>query len=54
MRQRKPEQQQFRQDWEKQIREALILYGVEKDKDDEEWLEAQLTNDNEWEWHEEL
>jgi len=36
------------------MREILLLFGVERDDADEEWLEAQLTNDDEWEWHEAL
>ena len=44
----KPIGQRPRQDWEKQIREAVEKYG--EDLRDEEWLNAPLTDDTEWEW----
>jgi antitoxin MazE len=44
----KPIGQRPRQDWEKQIREAVEKYG--EDLIDEEWLNAPLTDDTEWEW----
>lgn len=37
-----------RQGWEKQIREAIQAYGSEEM--DSEWLDAPLTDDDEWEW----
>ena len=44
----KPVIYQVRQDWEKRIREAIQTYGdIELD---EEWLNAPLTDDDEWEW----
>ena len=44
----KPVTYQVRQDWEKRIREAIQTYGdIELD---EEWLNAPLTDDDEWEW----
>lgn len=44
----KPIGQRPRQGWEKQIREAVEKYG--DDLIDEEWLNAPLTDDTEWEW----
>ncbi len=44
----KPVNYQVRQGWEKQIKEALQTYGTEEP--DGDWLDAQLTNDDEWEW----
>jgi antitoxin MazE len=44
----KPVQYRVRQDWEKQIREAIQMYGSEEI--DSEWLDAPLTDDDEWEW----
>lgn len=50
-----PDLHQLRHDLEKQIRDTLTLLGMENDDDDDdEWLAAQLTNANEWEWYEEL
>lgn len=37
-----------RQGWEEQIREAIQAYGSEEI--DSEWLDAPLTDDDEWEW----
>jgi hypothetical protein len=37
-----------RQGWEKQIREAIQAYGSEEM--DKEWLDAPLTDDDEWVW----
>lgn len=44
----KPVRYRARQGWEKQIREAIQAYGSEEM--DREWLDAPLTNDDEWEW----
>ena len=44
----KPIRYQIRQGWEKQIREAIQAYGTEEV--DNEWLDAPLTDDSEWEW----
>ena len=44
----KPVLYRARQGWEKQIREALQAYGDEAL--DSEWLDAPLTDDDEWEW----
>ena len=44
----KPVQYQIRQGWEKRIREAVQAYGEEEL--DSEWLDAPLTDDDEWEW----
>ena len=44
----KPIRYRVRQDWEKQIREAVENYKYEPV--DTEWLDAPLTNDAEWEW----
>ncbi len=37
-----------RQGWEKQIREAIQAHGSEET--DNEWLDALLIDDDEWEW----
>ena len=44
----KPVQYRVRQNWEKEIREAVQKYGSEAV--DSEWLDAPLTDDEEWEW----
>jgi len=44
----KPIQYRVRQNWEKEIREAVQKYGSEEV--DSEWLDAPLTDDDEWEW----
>jgi antitoxin MazE len=44
----KPIHKQPRQAWEQRIREALQLHGDETA--DTEWLDAPLTEDNDWEW----
>ena len=44
----KPLRYRVRQGWEKQIREAIQTYGSEEM--DSEWLDAPLTDDDEWEW----
>lgn len=44
----KPVRYRARQGWEKQIREAIQAYGSEGI--DNEWLDAPLTDDDEWEW----
>lgn len=44
----KPIRYRVRQGWEKQIREAVQAYGSEEI--DSEWLDAPLTDDDEWEW----
>jgi antitoxin MazE len=44
----KPVRYRVRQGWEKQIREAVQAYGSEKI--DSDWLDAPLTDDDEWEW----
>lgn len=44
----KPVQYRVRQNWEKEIREAVQKYG--SDEVDAEWLEAPLSDDEEWEW----
>ncbi len=44
----KPVQYRVRQNWEKEIREAVQKYGSEEV--DSEWLDAPLTDDEEWEW----
>jgi antitoxin MazE len=44
----KPVRYRVRQGWEKQIREAVQAYGSEEI--DSEWLDAPLTDDDEWEW----
>jgi antitoxin MazE len=44
----KPIQYRVRQNWEKEIREAVQKYGG--DEVDSEWLDAPLTDDEEWEW----
>lgn len=44
----KPVRYRVRQNWEKEIREAVQKYGG--DEVDSEWLEAPLTDDDEWEW----
>lgn len=44
----KPIHKQPRQEWEQRIREALQLHGNETA--DIEWLDAPLTEDNDWEW----
>ncbi|GJM41083.1 MAG: peptidase [Ardenticatenaceae bacterium] len=44
----KPIRYRVRQNWEKEIREAVQKYGSEDV--DSEWLEAPLTDDEEWEW----
>jgi antitoxin MazE len=44
----KPVRYRVRQNWEKEIREAVQKYG--SDEVDSEWLDAPLTDDDEWEW----
>ncbi len=44
----KPIRYRVRQGWETQIREAVQKYG--SDALDSEWLDAPLTDDEEWEW----
>ena len=44
----KPVHNQPRQGWEQLIREALQTHG--DDIIDEEWLNAPLTDDSDWEW----
>lgn len=44
----KPVRYRIRQNWEKEIREAVQKYG--SDEVDNEWLDAPLTDDEEWEW----
>lgn len=46
-----PIKRQARQDWEKQIREAMATYTIEEL--DAEWLDAPLTEDTDWEWGDE-
>lgn len=43
----KPVRYQVRQGWEQKIREAVAAYDPDAD---EEWLNAPLTDDSEWEW----
>jgi antitoxin MazE len=43
-----PVKRQARQDWEKQIREAMATYAVEEP--DAEWLDSPLIDDADWEW----
>ncbi len=47
----KPVRSRPRQDWEKRIREVMQQYGSEEM--DNEWLEAPLSDDSDWEWHNE-
>lgn len=44
----KPVTYQVRQEWAKQIKEALQTYSLEKS--DADWLDAPLTDNDEWEW----
>lgn len=44
----KPVKKHPRQGWDKEIREAIAKYGDEPV--DNEWLDAPLTDDAEWEW----
>jgi antitoxin MazE len=43
-----PVKRQARQDWEKQIREAMATDAVEEP--DAEWLDSPLIDDADWEW----
>ena len=47
----KPVRLRPRQDWEKRIREVMQQYGSEEI--DNEWLDASLSDDSEWEWQDE-